>query len=336
MDRKFGRNRFRGAALRGAVLTVTCALALVSRALPFDTTKPQWPQLSTSHGPVKSGGTIKEEIQGSIDLLLTDMPMTDDELRQARNARGVNLLHVATAVTGVVPCYNIEGTKEPLNFSASVLAGIFLGKITKWNDPAITGLNPTAHLPATEITLVGHAQEDGSTYAWTDFLSKTSPEWKRSVGRVRSLFGQPVLLRGRTQEEVADLVKRTPNSMSYVELWAAEDSATQFGRIKNRSGRCIGASPASTTAAARTASTGIVNDFRASITDTTGSEDYPVASFTWVVIPDRFGDSEKRSVVLSFLKFVLTDGQASPESEHLGRLPRSVADRELQMLSSVN
>lgn len=335
MNRKFNRNRFR-AAIRGALLSLTCALAVVSRALPFDTTKPQWPQLSTSHGPIKSGGTIKEEIQGRIDLLLTDMPMTDDELRQAREARGVKLLHVATAVTGVVPCYNIEGTKEPLNFSAAILAGIFLGKITKWNDPAIAALNPASHLPATEIILVGHAQEDGSTYAWTDFLSKTSPEWLKSVGRVRSLFRQPVLLNARTQEDVADLVKRTPNSMSYVELWAAKASATQFGRIKNRSERCIGASPASTTAAAQTASAGIINDFRASITDTPGSDDYPVASFTWVVIPDRFGDTEKRTVVLSFLKFVLTDGQASPESMHLGRLPRSIADRELEMLASVN
>jgi phosphate transport system substrate-binding protein len=264
------------------------------------------------------------------------MPMTDDELRQARELRGVNLLHVATAVTGIVPCYSVEGLKEPINFSGAVLSAIFLGRITRWNDPAILALNPTSHLPAAEIILVGHAQEDGSTYAWTDFLTKTSPEWQRAVGRVRWLFNRPALLRGQTQEEIADLVKRTPNSLSYVALWAAKGSSTQFGRIRNLSGSYIPASPTSTTAAAQTASAAIGDDFRASITNTAGSDDYPVASFTWVVIPDKFGDSEKRTVVVSFLKFVLTDGQASPEPMYLGRLPRTVADREIQMLSSVN
>ncbi len=175
--------------------------------------------------------------------------MTDDELRQAHELRGVNLLHVATAVTGIVPCYNIESIKEPLNFSPATLSAMFLGRITKWNDPAIVALNPSSRLPSSEIIIIGHAQEDGSTYAWTDFLSKTSVDWQRSVGKVRSLFARPVLLRGQTQEDVADLVKRTPNSIGYVELWAAKGSGTQCGRVKNRSGRYIGASAASIAAA---------------------------------------------------------------------------------------
>jgi hypothetical protein len=189
------------------------ALLISLDASPFDKTPPQWPQLSTSHGPIKSGGTIKEAIQGSIDLLLTDMPMTDAELQQVHDMRGVRLLHVATAVTAVVPCYNLSGLKAPLNFSADTLAAIFLGKITKWNDPAILALNPSSHLPAADIIVIGHAMEDGSTYAWTDFLSKTNTDWRRSIGRVRSLVALPALARAQTSEDLAELVKHTPNSI---------------------------------------------------------------------------------------------------------------------------
>ena len=221
------------------------ALLFSLDASPFDKTPPQWPQLSTSHGPIKSGGTIKEAIQGSIDLLLTDMPMTDAELQQVHDMRGVRLLHVATAVTAVVPCYNLGGLKAHLNFSADTLAAIFLGKITKWNDPAILALNPSAHLPAADIIVIGHAMEDGSTYAWTDFLSKTNTDWRRSIGRVRSLVALPALARGQTSEDLAELVKHTPNSISYTELWAAKGQSVQIGRVKNRSGNCIDPSPGS-------------------------------------------------------------------------------------------
>jgi phosphate transport system substrate-binding protein len=311
------------------------ALLISLDASPFDKTPPQWPQLSTSHGPIKSGGTIKEAIQGSIDLLLTDMPMTDAELQQVHDMRGVRLLHVATAVTAVVPCYNLGGLKAPLNFSADTLAAIFLGKITKWNDPAILALNPSAHLPAADIIVIGHAMEDGSTYAWTDFLSKTNTDWRRSIGRVRSLVALPALARGQTSEDLAELVKHTPNSISYTELWAAKGQDIQIGRVKNRSGNCIDPSPASVAAAALTASPEIRDDFRASITDTKGPHDYPIASFTWIVIPNNFGDSEKRAVVISFLKWVLSEGQDSPESMNLGRLPRSVADGEIHLIDSL-
>ena len=311
------------------------ALLISLDASPFDKTPPQWPQLSTSHGPIKSGGTIKEAIHGSIDLLLTDMPMTDAELQQVHDMRGVRLLHVATAVTAVVPCYNLGGLKAPLNFSADTLAAIFLGKITKWNDPAILALNPSAHLPAADIIIIGHAMEDGSTFALTDFLSKANPDWRRSVGRVRSLGALPALARGQSAEDLIELVKHTPNSISYTELWAAKGQDIQIGRVKNRSGNCIDPSPASVAAAALTASPEIRDDFRASITNTKGPHDYPIASFTWIVIPNNFGDSEKRAVVISFLKWVLTEGQDSPESMHLGRLPRSVADGEVHLIDSL-
>lgn len=308
----------------------------VLHASPFDKTQPQWPQLSTSHGPIKSGGTIKEAIQGSIDFLLTDMPMTDAEMQQVRDMRGVGLVHVATAVTAVVPCYNLDGLKAPLNFSADTLAGIFLGKIKKWNDPAIVALNPSSHLPAADIIVIGHTMEDGSTYAWTDFLSKTNTDWRRSVGRVRSLVALPVLARAQSPEDLAELVKHTPNSISYAELWAAKGQNLQIGRVRNRSGHCIEPSPASVAAAALTASPGIRDDFRESITDTSGPGDYPIASFTWIVIPNTFGDAEKRDVVISFLKWLLTEGQDSTESMHFVRLPHQLADREIRLIDSLH
>ena len=299
----------------------------------FDKTKPQWPQLSTSHGPIKPAETIKDEVNGDADFLLTDMPLTDAEMQQA-GAHGVRLLHIATAVTAVVPCYNLRVNK-PLNFTSEVLAAIFLGKIKKWNDPAIIVLNPGVHLPAVDIVVIGHALEDGSTYAFTDFLSKTSSDWRRSVGRVRVIAGPPVLARGGTQDDLAELIRKTPNSISYLELWVAKLDTLQFGRVKNRSSRYIDASPTSANAAAETVSPQIRDDFRTSITDASGTEDYPIASFTWAVIPDKFQDSEKRTVLVSFLKWVLTDGQNSTESMQFGRVPRSISAREIDLLDAV-
>ena len=318
-----------------SVLIAGCILVVAISSFAFDKTKPQWPQLSTSHGPIKPAETIKNAIDGKADFLLTDMPLTDAELKQARDEQGVRLLHIATAVTAIVPCYNLGASKQ-LNFTADTLAAIFRGTITKWNDPAILALNPAVHLPAADIIVIGHTTEDGSTYALTDYLSKTNLEWRRSIGRVRSLARTPVLARGQSQEELAALVKKTPNSISYLELWTAKQGNLQVGRVKNRSSRYINPSPASAGAAARTASAEIRDDFRVSITDTNGQEDYPIASFTWAVIPDKFQDSEKRTVLISFLKWVLTEGQASTESMQFGPVPPTLADRELKLLSSVN
>jgi phosphate transport system substrate-binding protein len=196
-------------------------------------------------------------------------------------------------------------------------------------------LNPSAHLPADDIIVVGHAGEDGSTYVWTDFLSKTNTDWQRSVGRVRSLVTSPALARAQTAQALAELIKHTPNSITYTELSATKGLNVQIGRVKNRSGNCIEPSSASVAAAALTASPEIRDDFRASITDTSGPRDYPIASFTWIVIPDKFGDSAKQSRVISLLKWVLTDGQSSPDSMSLGRLPRSVAEREIRLIESL-
>lgn len=292
------------------------------------------PRVPSSRGPFNSGGTLKQEIEGSTDLVLTDIPITDAERGQALVTRGVRLLQIATAVTAVVPCYHLESIRNPLNFSSQTLASILLGKITKWNDRAIQTLNPAVHLPATDILVIGHLTEDGSTYTWTDFLSKTSANWQRSIGRVRSLPTLPVVARGGTPEEIARLIKSTPNSISYIELWAAKGEGIQIGRARNASGRFIDPSPASASAAAVTASSQIGDDFSASITNMRGPNDYPIASFTWAIIPNTFGDRKRQLAITSFLKWALTQGQDSLEALNFGRLPRVIAQREVQLLDS--
>lgn len=302
----------------------------------FDTPKNQWPQLFTSHGqPLNITGSIQEAIQGAIDFLITGIPMDDDELRQVYKARGVNLIHVATAITAAVPCYNVKGIDAPLSFSADALSGIFLGRIRKWNDPALTALNPGIKLPDAEIIVIGHMGEDGSTYAWNDFLSKTNREWRNTIGNARALLKPAALARGESEDEVAVLVGRTPNSFGYVELWSAKNHKIQIGRVRNRSGRYVEPSTESLSAAAMTATPEILRDVRSSITNTSGPGDYPISILTWIVVPDAVPDSERRSLVLSFLRWILTEGQRTPASTFHGRLPHTVITRELHVIESL-
>lgn len=309
--------------------------ALCQIALGDETLLPWRPSLPTQRGPLKSGGAIDEEIKGSIDVLFTDMPLTDSELDRARQVRGSRLLHFATGVTAVVPSYNVAGLQEPLRFSSEILAAIFLGTITQWNDPAIVAMNPGAPLPAEQIRVIGHAKADGSTYTWTDFLAKTNADWRQLVGRVRSLARFPAFARGETESDLAKLVKQTPNSITYTEFWASEKFDIPIGRVRNKSGHDIEPSADSIAAAALTASPTIQDDFRESITDASGPGDYPIASFTWIVIPDKFSDSEKRSAVTSLMKWILTQGQDSAHGAGMARLPADIAKREIQIIESV-
>lgn len=322
-----------GESVARAGWVLLCAATV---AAPFDKTPPGWPSGLTNRQLITSGRSIQQALEGTVDLLLTDMPMTDAELSQVQDRRGVHLIHIATAVTAVVPCYNLAGIREPLNFSADVLARIFEGKISKWNDPAITAMNPDAHLTPRNIVVVGHAVEDGSTYTLTDFLSKATKQWKESMGPVRSLVDAHAVVSAERAEDIPQLVKQTPDSISFTELWAAKQQNIQIGRVRNSSGRYIEAGRASMAAAAQTAAHQIHTDFRASITNTHGPYDYPLASFTWVVIPDSFGDPGKSDEVVSFLKWILTDGQASSALVNLAPLPRTIADRELTILASLH
>lgn len=198
-----------------------------------ETRRPPQPPQAARKSPIQWGETIEDEVQGSADVVLADLPLTDAELVR-HSPQGSRLIQIATAVTAVVPAYDVAGLQEPLRFSSETLAGIFLGTITRWNDPAIAALNPAARLPAAEIRVIGHAKADGSTYTWTDFLSKTNTEWLQLTGPTRSLHGFPAFGQGETATDLAQLVKQTPNSITYLEFWATGMSNLQVGRVEEQ------------------------------------------------------------------------------------------------------
>jgi phosphate transport system substrate-binding protein len=221
-----------------------------------------------------------------------------------------------------------------LNFTPEALAGIYLGKITKWNDPAITGPNPEVHFSANDIVVVHRSDGSGTTFVWTDYLSKVSPEWKSSVGSNTSV-NWPVGLGGKGNEGVAGLVKQTPNSIGYVELIYAIQNHLTYGRVRNSSGKFIKASLQTVTAAAAGASKEMQKDVRVSITDAPGADAYPICSFTYLLIPKKFPDARKEKAIKGFLRWMMTEGQGMVESLNYARLPKAVVAIEQRSLSQV-
>jgi phosphate transport system substrate-binding protein len=233
-----------------------------------------------------------------------------------------------------VPTYNIPGVNTDLNFTPEALAGVFLGKITKWNDPAIAGPNKGVNLPGNDIVVVHRSDGSGTTYIWTDYLSKVSEEWKNKVGKGTSV-NWPVGLGGKGNEGVAGLVKQTPNSFGYVELIYAIQNKMPYGSVKNSSGTFVKADLASVTAAASGAAKNMPEDFRVSITDAPGKTAYPISSFTWLLIPEKFSDNSKRDAMKGFIKWMLTDGQTQTEALSYAKLPKEVVSKELKDLSKI-
>jgi phosphate transport system substrate-binding protein len=220
-----------------------------------------------------------------------------------------------------------------LNFTQKALAGIYLGTITKWNDPEIAGANSGVKLPAADIVVVHRADGSGTSYIWTDFLSKVSDDWKNKVGKGTSVQW-PVGLGGKGNEGVSGLVKQTPGSIGYVELIYAIQNGITFGKVQNASGKFLKADLAGVTAAAAAAKD-IPDDFRVSITNEQGPTVYPISSFTWLLIPAQISDAAKRDAIKGFLKWMLTDGQGYAEGLAYARLPKTVVDKELKAISLI-
>jgi phosphate transport system substrate-binding protein len=233
-----------------------------------------------------------------------------------------------------VPSYNLPGLSAELNFTPDALAGIFLGKITKWNDPAITSANPGVKLPSDDIVVVHRSDGSGTTYIWTDYLSKISPEWQSKVGKATSV-NWPVGLGGKGNEGVAGLLEQTPDSVVYIELIYAIQNKIAYGRVKNSSGAFVKADLASVSAAAAAASKFIPDDFRVSITNPEGKAAYPIASFTWLLIPSKFSDAGKRDAVKDFLKWMMTDGQQYCEGLSYAKLPKEVVAKEMKAIAQI-
>ena len=300
----------------------------------FDEYHKKNPNLAINYQSIGSGGGIKQVTEGTVDFGATDGPMSDEQLKAYRDKHGSGILHFPTVLGAVVPTYNIPGVNASLNFTPEALAGIFLGKITKWNDPAIAGANKDVNLPANDIVVVHRADGSGTTYCWTDYLSKVSDEWKSKVGKGTSV-NWPVGLGGKGSEGVTGTVKNTPNSITYVELIYAEANKIPYGSVKNADGVFVKASLAGVTAAAAAASKEMPDDFRVSITNVKGKGAYPISTFTWLLIPAKFSDNAKRDAIKGFVAWMLADGQNFAEALSYARLPNEVVAKEKKALANI-
>ncbi len=296
----------------------------------FDEYHKLHPNIQINYQSVGSGAGIRQLASGTVDFGASDGPMSDEQLAQAK----VKVLHFPTVLGADVPTYNIPGVNQELKFTPEALAGIFLGKITKWNSPEIAKANPGVNLPGNDIVVVHRSDGSGTTYIWTDYLSKVSEEWKNRVGKGTSV-NWPVGLGGKGNEGVAGLVKQTPNSVGYVELIYAIQNSMPYGRVGNSSGSFVKADLASVTAAAAGAAKSMPDDFRVSITNPPGKNAYPIASFTWLLVPAQLQDAQKREVITAFLRWMLGDGQNYAEPLPYARLPKEVVAKEIKAIALI-
>ena len=283
---------------------------------------------------VGSGAGIKQVTEGTVDFGASDGPMNDEQIKAFRAKNGTGILHFPTVLGAAVPTYNIPGVNEALNFTPDALAGIFLGRISKWNDPAIASANKGVNLPANDIVVIHRSDGSGTTYIWTDYLSKISVDWKDKVGKGTSV-AWPVGLGGKGNEGVSGLLKQTPNSIGYVELIYAAQNKISYGTVKNLAGTFVKADLVSVSEAAAGASKTMPEDFRVSITNAPGKNAYPISSFTWLLIPEKFKDAAKRDTIKNFVKWAITDGQSAAEALSYAKLPKEVVDKELTALNKV-
>jgi phosphate transport system substrate-binding protein len=279
---------------------------------------------------VGSGAGIRQVQAQTVFFGATDGPMTNEQLQAAPG----KILHFPTVLGAVVPVYDIPNVNTELKFSGQLLADIFLGKITKWNDAAITKLNPGVNLPATDITVVHRSDGSGTTYIWVDYLSKTSPEFMKKVG-VNTSVNWPVGVGGKGNEGVAGLVRQTPGSLGYVELIYALQNKISYGTVQNMSGEFVKATVQSVTAAANEAASKMPPDFRVSITNAPGKGVYPISSFTWLLLYENPKDKAQSKAMVDFVKWALTDGQKFAPDLGYAPLPESVVKLEMTALERV-
>ena len=296
----------------------------------FDEYHKLHPNVQINYQSIGSGGGIRQLLDKTVDFGASDGPMTDEQLQQA----GFKILHFPTVLGAAVPSYNIPGVTGELKFTPEALAGIFLGKVTKWNDPAIAGANPGVKLPADDIVVIHRSDGSGTTYIWTDYLAKVSTDWQSKVGKNTSV-NWPVGLGGKGNEGVAGLLKQTPDSIGYVELIYAIQNSLPYGTVKNSSGEFIKASLAGVSAAAAGAAKSMPEDFRVSITNPPGKDAYPISSFTWLLIPTQIQDPAKKAAIKDFLTWMLTSGQQFCEPLAYAKLPKEVVAKEQKAVALI-
>lgn len=281
--------------------------------------------IQINYQSIGSGGGIRQLIAGTVDFGASDGPMTDQQLAEAEKARGTKILHIPTVLGADVPAYNIPGVSGEVKFTPEALAGIFRGKITKWNDKAITSVNPDMKFPDQDIIVIHRSDGSGTTYIFTDYLSKVSRDWQSEVGKgtsVRWLVG----LGGKGNEGVAGMIRQMQGAIGYVELIYAVQNKISYGVVKNSAGNFVKASLESVTAAAGSVKE-MPADFRVSITNAPGKDAYPISSFTWLLIPMHSKDAAKGKILADFLNWMVDDGQKMTSSLTYAPLPGSVAEK---------
>lgn len=285
--------------------------------------------IQINYQSIGSGGGIRQLLAGTVDFGASDGPMTDEQLAQAKQ----KILHIPTVLGAVVPAYNVPGVSGDLKFTGEVLANIYLGKITTWNDPAIAKLNPGVKLPGDSIVVNHRSDGSGTTYIFTDYLSNVSPDWKSAVGKSTSVKW-PVGYGGKGNEGVAGNIRQLPGSIGYIELIYAVQNKIPYGVVQNKAGEFVKATLESTTAAA--ASAKMPADFRVSIVNAPGKEAYPISSFTWFLIPQQSKEPAKGKILQEFLTWMLDNGESMTKDLTYAPLPTEVAEKVRATIKTIH
>jgi phosphate transport system substrate-binding protein len=286
------------------------------------------PGVEVNYASIGSGGGIAQVTKGLVDFGASDMPMTDDML----SSSPVKLIHIPTVLGAVVPVFNVPGVKE-LRFSPDVLADIYLGKISNWNDPRIAKDNPDAKLPDQKIIVVHRSDGSGTSFIWTDYLSKVSKDWAGGPGKGTAL-SWPTGVGGKGNDGIAGLVRQMPGAIGYVELIYAIQNHITFGSVKNAAGNWITASIQGVTEAAASVKN-MPADYRVSITNAPGANSYPISSFTYLLIPKSGGDQSKRTVLKDLLSWMLKSGESQASDLSYAPLPQSLVEQELKTIYAI-
>ena len=279
------------------------------------------PDVKLNYQAIGSGGGIRQFSDGTVDFGGTDAPMTDSAIAAIQG----NVLHIPTVMGAVVIAYNLPGLSQPVKFTPDVLADIFLGKITNWNDARLASINSGLKLPTQDIVVVHRSDGSGTSFVFTDYLSKVSPDWQQRVGKGTSP-NWPVGLGGRGNDGVSATVSQTPGAIGYIELAYAIINKIPFGTLKNSAGNWVTPSLEGVTAAAAGAmkEMGPNTDFRVSITNAQGAQAYPISSFTWLLVHKTYSDTAKARALVQFVWWAETDGQAKAPELGYAQLPREL------------
>jgi phosphate transport system substrate-binding protein len=289
------------------------------------------PAVRFNYQSIGSGGGIKQITAGTVNFGATDAPMTDEEMKKTSGP----ILHIPTALGAVVPVYNLDGVENGLKLTPDVLAGIYLGKITRWNDPKIADLNKTVTLPNADIVVAHRSDGSGTTDIFTNYLATVNTEWRAKVGHAKAV-NWPVGIGGKGNEGVAGVVKQTPGAIGYVELAYAKQNKMKVATLRNKEGFFVAPTLEATSAAAAGVAKSMPADFRVSLVDAPGKESWPISGLTWILVYKDQKDEARGKAMVQFLKWAIRDGQKMEAALDYAQLPKTVAEKVDQALKQIS